>query len=232
MTGPGAAPGGPPAVDPDLLARAAALAAGGRRLLGLAGPPGAGKSTLAAALVAAMGDRAVLVPMDGFHLAQAELERLGRADRKGAPDTFDADGFVALLARLRAQGPGDPVVYAPRFDRHLEEPIAGAIAVPASVPLVVVEGNYLLHDDGSWAGVAPLLDDAWYLDLPDGLRVERLVARHVAHGRTPADARAWVLRSDEANARLVAAGRGRAGFVVAMADAPRAAATRMPGWAP
>ncbi len=156
-----------PRLDPDLLARAAALAAGGRRLLGLAGPPGAGKSTLAAALVGALGDRAVLVPMDGFHLAQAELERLGRADRKGAPDTFDADGFVALLARLRAQGPGDPVVYAPRFDRHLEEPIAGAIGVPATVPLVVVEGNYLLHDEGAWAGVAPLLDDAWYLDLPD-----------------------------------------------------------------
>ncbi len=201
-------------LEPELLARAAALAAGGRRLLGLAGPPGAGKSALAAALVGALGDRAVLVPMDGFHLAQAELERLGRADRKGAPDTFDAAGFVALLARLHAQGPGDPVVYAPRFDRHLEEPIAGAIGVPAAVPLVVVEGNYLLHDEGAWAGVGPLLDDAWYLDLPDEVRVARLVARHVAHGRSPAAARAWVLRSDEANARLVARGRDRAGLVV------------------
>lgn len=210
------AAGTPDGLDPDLLARAAALAAGGRRLLGLVGPPGAGKSTLAAALVGALGERAVLVPMDGFHLAQAELERLGRADRKGAPDTFDADGFVALLARLRSQGPGDAVVYAPRFDRHLEEPIAGAIGVPSTTPLVVVEGNYLLHDEGAWAGVAPLLDDAWYLDLADAVRVERLVARHVAHGRTPAEARAWVLRSDEANARLVARGRDRAGLVVPM----------------
>lgn len=201
-------------LDPALLARASALAATGRRLLGLAGPPGAGKSTLAAAVVGALGDRAVLVPMDGFHLAQAELERLGRADRKGAPDTFDAVGFVALLGRLRAQGPGDPVVYAPRFDRHLEEPIAGAIGVAAAVRLVVVEGNYLLHDEGAWAGVGPLLDDVWYLDLPDEVRVARLVARHVAHGRAPDAAREWVLRSDEANARLVERGRDRAGLVV------------------
>lgn len=203
-------------LDPELLARAAALAAGGRRVLGVAGPPGAGKSTLADAVVGALGDRAVLVPMDGFHLAQAELERLGRADRKGAPDTFDAVGFVALLTRLRAQGPGDPVVYAPRFDRHLEEPIAGAIGVPADTPLVVVEGNYLLHDRGAWAGVGPLLDDAWYLDLPDEVRVARLIARHVAHGRTPDVATEWVLRSDEANARLVERGRDRAALLVPM----------------
>lgn len=201
-------------LEPALLGRAVRLAGGSRRLLGLAGPPGAGKSTLAAALVAALGERAVLVPMDGFHLAQAELVRLGRADRKGAPDTFDVDGLVALLVRLRAQGPADPVVYAPRFDRHLEEAVAGAVPVSAATPLVVVEGNYLLHDEGSWAQARDLLDEAWYLDLPDGVRVERLVARHVAHGRTPGAAREWVLRSDEANARLVARGRERADVVV------------------
>jgi len=89
--------------------------------------------------------------MGGFHLAQAELVRLGRADRKGAPDTFDVAGFVALLARLRWQA--DDVVYAPVFDRHLEEPVAGAIPVDPRVPLVVVEGNYLLHGDGRWAQV-------------------------------------------------------------------------------
>ncbi|MCV2395520.1 nucleoside/nucleotide kinase family protein [Actinotalea sp. M2MS4P-6] len=201
-------------LDAELLARAAVLAGGGRTLLGIAGPPGAGKSTLAHAVVAALGGRAVLVPMDGFHLAQAELERLGRADRKGAPDTFDAEGFVALLTRLGGQRPDDPVVYAPRFDRLLEEAIAGAIPVPGDVPLVVVEGNYLLHDDGAWGKVASLLDETWYLELDDEVRVERLVARHVAHGRSPAAAREWVLRSDEANARLVAAGRGRASRVV------------------
>ncbi|MFE6224554.1 nucleoside/nucleotide kinase family protein [Streptomyces sp. NPDC057854] len=198
-----------------LVARARRLASDGpgRRLLGLAGPPGAGKSTLAARLVERLDGLAVLVPMDGFHLAGAELERLGRTGRKGAPDTFDAAGYAALLARLRAPEPGT-VVYAPAFDRTLEEPVAGSIAVPPDVPLVVTEGNYLLHADGPWAAVRPLLDEVWYLDLPDAVRVPRLVARHVRFGKAEPDAEAWVARSDEANARLVAGGRDRADLVV------------------
>jgi pantothenate kinase len=206
-----------PELDPNLLARAAALAAqGSRRLLGVCGPPGSGKSTLAQALVQALGGRAIVVPMDGFHLAQAELERLGRAQRKGAPDTFDVDGFITLLDRLRGQHPGERDIYTPHFDRTLEESIAGAVAVPAEVPLVVVEGNYLLHDDGPWGHVASRLDVTWYLNLPDDVRVERLVARHITHGRSPEAAREWVLRSDEANARTIAAGRQRASLVVEM----------------
>jgi len=196
------------------LVEAAALAAGpGRRLLGLTGPPGAGKSTVSAALLAALPPgSAQVVPMDGFHLAQAELERLGRADRKGAPDTFDAAGFVALLERLRARR--DAVVYAPLFRREIEEPIACALPVPREVPLLLVEGNYLLSDDGDWARVRPLLDACWYVDVDDEVRVERLIARHIAHGRTPQAAREWVLRSDEANARAIAAARGRADRLV------------------
>ncbi|MEU5979334.1 nucleoside/nucleotide kinase family protein [Streptomyces sp. NPDC047315] len=197
------------------------VAAGPRRILGIAGAPGAGKSTLARQLVAALGRDAVLVPMDGFHLAQAELERLGRAHRKGAPDTFDAEGYVALLTRLRAPAPG-VTVYAPAFDRDLEEPVAGSIAVPPDVPLVVTEGNYLLHDAGPWARVRPLLDETWYLELDRDTRVRRLVERHVAHGKERAEAERWVARSDEANARLVAAGRSRADRVVTRTDpAPR-----------
>ncbi|MET9697243.1 nucleoside/nucleotide kinase family protein [Streptomyces sp. NPDC006529] len=189
------------------------VAAGRRRILGIAGPPGAGKSTLAARLAEALGpDAAVVVPMDGFHLAQGELERLGLADRKGAPDTFDVAGYVALLRRLRA--PGEATVYAPAFDRGLEQPIAGSVPVAASVPLVITEGNYLLHDAGGWGSVRPLLDEAWYLAPDEALRVGRLVDRHVRHGRDPAQARAWVLRSDEANARLVALGRDRADLVL------------------
>ncbi|MEU6624063.1 nucleoside/nucleotide kinase family protein [Streptomyces litmocidini] len=197
-----------------LVARAQALAAPGRRrILGLAGPPGSGKSTLAARLVDRLDGLAVLVPMDGFHLAQAELERLGRADRKGAPDTFDAAGYAALLARLRTPVPGT-TVYAPAFDRSLEEPVAGAIPVAPEVPLVVTEGNYLLHDEGAWADVLPLLDEAWYLDLDARLRVPRLVERHVRFGKDRAYAERWVHDSDEANARLVARGRDRAHVVV------------------
>ncbi|MFB8402023.1 nucleoside/nucleotide kinase family protein [Streptomyces sp. NPDC055912] len=187
-----------------------------RRILGLAGAPGAGKSTLAARLVARLDGLAVLVPMDGFHLAQAELERLGRAGRKGAPDTFDAAGYLALLARLRAPAPGT-TVYAPAFDRALEEPVAGAIPVAPGIPLVVTEGNYLLHDEGAWAGVLLLLDEAWYLDLDARRRVPRLVERHVRFGKDRARAERWVQDSDEANARLVARGRDRAHLVVPMA---------------
>jgi pantothenate kinase len=203
-------------VTPDLTAlldRAATLATGRRRILGVTGPPGAGKSTLLDALVAGLDGAAAAVPMDGFHLAQAELTRLGRAQRKGAPDTFDAAGYVALLRRLRAGGDAG-TVYAPAFHRDLEEPVAGSLPVPSDVPLVITEGNYLLLDDGCWAGVRPLLDEVWYLDLDDGTRRERLIRRHVAHGRSPEAARDWVLRVDEANARLVAAGAPHADLVV------------------
>ncbi|WP_374985184.1 nucleoside/nucleotide kinase family protein [Streptomyces fradiae] len=197
-----------------LTARARRLAVpGARRLLGLAGPPGAGKSTLAARLVEGLDGLAVLVPMDGFHLAGAELDRLGRAERKGAPDTFDAAGYRALLARLRAAEPG-VTVYAPAFDRALEEPVAGSVPVPPDVPLVVTEGNYLLHDDPAWALVRPLLDEVWYVDTDDALRVGRLVDRHVRYGTDRAAAERWVRESDEANARLVAPGRARADLVV------------------
>ncbi len=197
----------------DLVGAARVLAGGpSRRLLGIVGAPGAGKSVFAAAVVDALAGAAVLVGMDGFHLAQAELDRLGRAERKGAPDTFDAAGYVALLRRLRDGQ--DEVVYAPRFDRALEEPVAGAVAVPRSVPLVVTEGNYLLHDGDGFAPVAGLLDACWYVEVDEGLRVERLVARHVAYGRSEVQARGRALGSDQRNADVIVAGRARADRVV------------------
>ena len=199
----------------DHIARARALLArGGRRILGLAGPPGSGKSTLAERLARELGEQTVMVPMDGFHLANEELARLGRGGRKGAPDTFDAAGYISLLRRLRAAVPGE-TVYAPRFNRDIEEAIAGAIAVPPDVLLVITEGNYLLLD-GPWAAVRGLLDEAWYLK-PDEVRRQRwLLERHMRFGRTREAALAWIAATDEPNARLIASSRSRADLVVGM----------------
>ncbi|WP_344021377.1 nucleoside/nucleotide kinase family protein [Pseudonocardia kongjuensis] len=209
----------------DLVQRAARLVpAGGRALLGVAGAPGAGKTTLALALVRALtaaGVAAVYVPMDGFHLADVELARLGRAGRKGAPDTFDAAGYAALLQRLRA-APGRETgpVYAPAFDREIDQPVAGSIPVPPECRLVVSEGNYLLVDAPPWHAVRAAFDEVWFHETDEALRLERLVARHVRFGRSPAAAREWVQRTDEPNARLVGSTRGRADLVVGGAGLP------------
>jgi pantothenate kinase len=196
----------------DALAAAARLAEPGRRrVLGITGPPGAGKSTLAAGLVDALAPRAALVGMDGFHLANAELVRLERRDRKGAPDTFDVGGYVAMLRRLRDNA--EPVVYAPLFDRSIEEPIGSAVPVGCDVPLVVTEGNYLLGDE-EWAAVRPLLDECWYVDVDAEVRLRRLVVRHVAFGKSGTDAERWASGSDARNALVVEATRDRATHVV------------------
>jgi pantothenate kinase len=197
----------------DLLAHAQALAGGAdRRILGITGAPGAGKSTVARRLVDALGHTAVLVGMDGYHLAQAELERLGRAKRKGAPDTFDAAGYVALLHRLRTPDAG--TVYAPEFRRAIEEPVAGAVAVRADVPLVVTEGNYLLLDTKPWSAIRGLLDEVWFLAPDEQTRRAWLTTRHRRYGRTAAEAIERTTASDERNARLVAPTARRADLIL------------------
>ncbi len=198
--------------------RAVDLATTDRRVvLGIAGAPGAGKSTLARRIVAAVGDRlgsglAVQVPMDGFHLANAALDALGRHDRKGAIDTFDAGGYVALVRRLAADT--EPVVWAPDFDRRIDEPVAGSIAVPRTARLVVTEGNYLLDADEPWAGLVDLFTETWACVVDDAVRVDRLVGRHMRHGRDHEAARAWALEVDGVNAERVAARVGRASRTV------------------
>jgi pantothenate kinase len=186
-----------------------------RRILGIAGAPGAGKSTFARRLVAASEVPAALVPMDGFHLADSALAALGLRDRKGAPETFDAWGYAALLRRLRT---AEEPVWAPGFERGLGQPLAGAIAVQPDVELVVTEGNYLLLDRPEWRAVRAELDEAWFLDVDDEVRRSRLVARHIEFGASPDAAELWVARVDEPNALLVAASRASADRVVSDVD--------------
>jgi pantothenate kinase len=193
-------------------------AAPGRVLVGIAGAPGSGKSTVAALLLERFGADAALVPMDGFHLANRQLEALGRRDRKGAPDTFDADGYVALLERCRSAGAGErPVtVYAPEFVREVEESYGSAIAVPPSTRLVLTEGNYLLLDEPPWSSLGEVFDVRYHLAVDPELRRERLIARHVAFGKSSEAARAWALGPDEANALLVEAAASRADAIVTL----------------
>ena len=183
-----------------------------RTIVGLTGPPGAGKSTMAAALVRELGPAAVLVPLDGYHLSNQVLESLGRRNRKGAPDTFDAAGYVALLRRLRS--PGADIVYAPTFRREIEEAIAASIPVPPEVPIVITEGNYLLLDTHPWRQIRDLLDAVWYLGIDDAVRMERLIARHRRFGKTPEAARSWAEGSDQRNADIIAASAHRADLLL------------------
>lgn len=183
-----------------MIERVDAMLQRGGRVLGIAGPPGAGKSTLAERLLAHYGARAALVPMDGFHLANEELHRLGLAHRKGAPETFDVEGYLAALLRVRAR---EQDVLVPRFHREIEEPVANAIRVPVDADLVITEGNYLLLGSGRWGDVAALLDERWLLRPDEVARRARLVARHEAHGRSATEALSWVDEVDEPNAELV-----------------------------
>jgi pantothenate kinase len=206
-------------VTAHLLAREAVelVEDGSRAILGIAGSPGAGKSTLVDLLVtrirAAEGDDWVAyVPMDGFHLADAQLDRIGARGRKGAPDTFDVAGYAHLLERVKREV--DEPVYVPGFDRTLEQPVAAALVVLPSARLVVTEGNYLLLDDPDWARARHAMDAVWFVTSDESKRIARLIARHIEFGKTPDEARAWVETTDQRNAELVAGTAGKADRVI------------------
>jgi pantothenate kinase len=204
----------------DVIAQARSLAVPGtRRILGLTGAPGAGKSTVAAHIVEALGpESAVLVPMDGFHLANEVLLSLERRDRKGAHDTFDDDGYAHLIERVHAQKPTDAVIYAPVFRREIEEPIGSSIGIHPETPLVVTEGNYLLLDKDAWPKARAAVDAVWFLAPAEDLRHERLIRRHQAYGKSIEDARFWTLGSDQINADLIHSTARHADRVIRIID--------------
>lgn len=209
MTGPNAT---------DLLERAhTATLSPTRSILAIAGPPGSGKTTLARWLSAALCRLAespicVAVPMDGFHLANTTLDALGRHEHKGREDTFDGWGFLALMKRILAET--EHTVYAPTFERDVDEPIAGSLAIEPTTRLIVVEGNYLLMDHEPWISAQRLYRETWYVETAPETRKKRLLARHTEHGRTQTAAREWIQRVDEKNAHGIAATRTRATLIV------------------
>jgi pantothenate kinase len=186
-----------------------------RVLIGIIGKPGAGKSTLSKFLMSKLSKELVtVVPMDGYHLSNKVLKDLKRADRKGAPDTFDVAGFVSLVKRIRSEQTQN--IYYPIFDRAIEESIAAQGVVTSATKVVIIEGNYLLHDEGGWEVINDLLDESWMVDVDDDKRISRLISRHIAYGKDPDAAKAWAKGTDEVNAKLIERGRTRADFVVAI----------------
>ena len=182
-----------------------------RFIVGIAGPPASGKSTLAERLRTLLGEAAALVPMDGFHLDNAVLSARQLLARKGAPETFDFDGFEATLRRLRAPG-ADVVV--PLFDRVADLARAGAGIVPASARFVIVEGNYLLLDEEPWTRLAGLFDRTVYLDVPRGELAHRLVQRWIDHGLSEQAARERAFSNDMVNVQRVEDRRRTADTVI------------------
>ncbi|MFP5015708.1 nucleoside/nucleotide kinase family protein [Paenarthrobacter ureafaciens] len=183
-----------------------------RQIIGIAGPPGTGKSTLAGRLSQQLGDASVVVPMDGFHLATPLIDGTPLRDRKGAIDTFDVGGFLSLLERLRRND--EDVIYAPAYRRGLEEPIAASIAIASSVKYVLVEGNYLLATEGRWGKVRTCLDAAWFVETPPETRIPRLIERHIASGMDPAAAEAWANGPDETNAQFIESTKADADLII------------------
>jgi pantothenate kinase len=198
------------------VAHAQRLMGQGRKILGLVGKPGSGKSTLAKLVAARLGDKARVVPMDGYHFSNKVLRELGRAKRKGAVDTFDALGYTRLLNRIRTEP--QSVIYYPVFHREIEESIAAEGVVSPAVDLVITEGNYLLHPQDSWDGVRDLLDESGYVDVDDDVRIERLVQRRLGHGNTREEAIHWSTGSDEVNARVIGKTREFADVVVSIGE--------------
>jgi pantothenate kinase len=184
-----------------------------RTIIGIIGKPGGGKSTLSKYLLKGMDPTLVsVVPMDGFHLSNKVLKELGRSDRKGAQDTFDVKGFTTLIQRIKMDS-AEPIYY-PIFDRSIEESIAAQGVVYPSTRVVIVEGNYLMHDKDGWQEIAPLLDQSWYAFLDEDVRISRLISRHIAFGKDPESAKAWAKGSDQVNAELIELGVERCDFLI------------------
>jgi len=184
-----------------------------RIIIGLVGMPGAGKSTLSTYLMKKLPkETTALVPMDGFHMSNAQLSQLGRSERKGAPDTFNSNAYADLIELINSV-PKEEVRF-PIFHRELDESIEDEGVIYPDTKIVLTEGNYLLLDEDAWPRTQKLLNESWFVDVNNNRRMARLVARHIKYGKSPEAAHAWAHGTDQRNAELIEATRIRADVIV------------------
>ena len=184
-----------------------------RTMIGIVGKPGAGKSTVVTEIQKQFSTEDVaIIPMDGYHLSNEELIRLGRRERKGAPDTFDVEGFISLITRVRNEIDKDHTFHI--FHREIEASKADEGIVLRNTKVIVIEGNYLFSEEHNWSEVFPLLDQSWFIEIDDEIRMQRLITRHIKYGKTPQEAEDWSRGSDEANAKFIAKTASRAERII------------------
>ena len=187
-----------------------------RTMIGIVGKPGAGKSTVVTEIQKQFSTEEVaIIPMDGYHLSNEELIKLGRRERKGAPDTFDVEGFISLITRVRIEIDKDHTF--PIFHREIEASKADEGIVLRNTKVIVIEGNYLFSEEYNWNKVFPLLDQSWFIEIDDEIRMQRLITRHIKYGKTPQEAEEWSRGSDELNARFIEKTAARAGKIIKLA---------------
>ena len=184
-----------------------------RTIIGIVGKPGAGKSTVVSEIRNQFSaDEVAIIPMDGYHLSNEELIKLGRRNRKGAPDTFDVAGFVSLVTKVKYEIAKDHTF--PIFHREIEASKVDEGIVLRNTKVIVIEGNYLFSEEFNWNKVFPLLDQSWFIEIDDEIRMQRLIARHIKYGKTPQEAKEWSRGSDEANAEFIAKSANRAERII------------------
>jgi pantothenate kinase len=184
-----------------------------RVLFGVVGKPGAGKSTVVESVKKRfLGQEVAIIPMDGYHLSDEILISQGKRDRKGAPDTFDAARFTKLLQDVKVNS--DSEIRFPIFHREIEASVEDEGVIPPEAKVVITEGYYLLSTEHGWVGVKELLDQSFYIVIDDEIRLQRLIDRHIRYGKSPEEAKAWSLGSDETNARFIATTKDLASAII------------------
>jgi pantothenate kinase len=192
-----------------------------RFLLAITGVPGAGKSTLADLLMKNINkvlkdERAIVIPMDGYHYHNDILIQRDLLSLKGIPQTFDAQKFVMLIREIASEKIGK--LYCPSYDRSLHNPVERSIVIENKHKIIIIEGNYLLLDTYPWNELVDFFDESWFIETPSTTTKERLIHRHVLTGRSVEEALSKISSTDAPNAELIIQTRHRATKIITVAN--------------